>query len=52
MVDVELNKEDYRALLNWYELAFGTNNKANMEDISTFHKITVMCKAQIEYDED
>ena len=48
-VEIELNIEDYRSIISWYELAFGKDHvKQKSSDLSAFKKITVMCEAKIE----
>lgn len=49
MVDVELDGDDYKIILSWYELAFaGKDVKHNQQkDTDTLHKLGVMCRAYI-----
>ena len=45
-VEVELTLNDYRNILNWFELAFAKNKKQNENDTNTFKKIlagTIFC---------
>ena len=49
MVEVELNAEDYKVILSWYELAFANNHDTQKEvDFEAMHKLMIMCKAVID----
>ncbi len=49
MVEVELNADDYKAILSWYEMAFGNNVEKQKDiDIEVMHKLMTMCKSIIE----
>ena len=49
MVEVELNAEDYKVILSWYELAFANNHDKQKEvDLEAMHKLMIMCKALID----
>ena len=40
MVEVELNADDYKAILSWYEMAFGNNVEKQKDiDIEVMHKL-------------
>ena len=49
-VEVELTIEDYRNLMNWYELSFAKKNPRDIDnkDHQTFRKLSVMAQAKIE----
>jgi hypothetical protein len=48
-VEVELNLDDYKSIITWYELAFGKSQSKQKEaDKSAFKKLTVMCMAKME----
>jgi len=49
MVEVELNADDYKVILSWYELAFAHKHENQKEvDLETMHKLMIMCKSVIE----
>lgn len=49
MVEVELNADDYKVILSWYELAFANKHDNQKEiDLETMHKLMIMCKCVIE----
>ena len=47
-VEVELNLDDYKSIITWYELAFGKNKRQTPPDDVAFKKLTVMCMAKME----
>ena len=47
-VEVELNLDDYKSIITWYELAFGKNKRQTPPDDIAFKKLTVMCMAKME----
>jgi|TARA_R110000824_G_scaffold10308_1_gene45663 hypothetical protein len=51
-IELELNIDDYRNIVNWYELAFAKNKKQNESDTKTFKKVSVMAIAKMEEIED
>ena len=49
MVEVELNADDYKAILSWYEIAFAKDNVKQKDiDLEVMHKLMIMCKSIIE----
>mgnify|MGYP001588701466 CR=1 FL=1 len=48
-MEIELDEDDYKSILTWYELAFaGKDVKSHKQkDIDTLNKIGVMCKAYL-----
>jgi len=49
MVEVELNADDYKAILAWYEMAFANKIEKQKEvDLEVMHKLMIMCKSVIE----
>ena len=49
MVEVELEADDYKAILSWYEIAFAKYpDKQKEVDLEAMHKLMIMCKAVIE----
>tara|TARA_R110002020_G_scaffold113233_2_gene260174 strand:- start:7298 stop:7474 length:177 start_codon:yes stop_codon:yes gene_type:complete len=47
-VEIELNIEDYKNIITWYELAFGKTKRQKAYDDVTFKKLTVMCMAKMD----
>ncbi len=47
-IELELSLDDYRNIINWYELSFAKNKKQNDTDVKTFKKISVMAMAKME----
>ena len=44
MVEVELDGDDYKAILSWYEIAFASDpNKQKEIDLEVMHKLMCMC---------
>ena len=49
MVDVELNENDYKIVMSWYEIAFADKgDKVRDSDLEVMHKLMIMCKAFID----
>lgn len=49
MVEVDLDADDYKAILSWYEIAFASDpNKQKEIDLEVMHKLMCMCKAIID----
>ena len=48
-MEIELDEDDYKSILTWYELAFaGKDVKSHKQkDIDTLNKIGIMCKAYL-----
>ena len=51
-IELELSLDDYRNIINWYELSFAKSKQQNQEDVKTFKKISVMAMAKAEEIED
>ena len=47
LVDVELEPEDYKTIMGWYEICFPGKERINDTDIHVLHKLMVMCTAVI-----
>ena len=47
-VEVELTLNDYRNIMNWFELSFAKNKKQTESDNNTFKKLSVMCIVKME----
>ena len=46
MVEVELNADDYKVILSWYEIAFAKKKtKIKDVDMTVMHKLMIMCKS-------
>jgi len=49
MVEVELNADDYKAILSWYEIAFAKDNVKQKDiDMEVMHKLMIMCKSVLD----
>lgn len=48
MVEVELNAEDYKVLMGWYEIAFASKEKIADRDRELMSKLCIMAKSYIE----
>ena len=47
-IEVGLTVEDYRNILNWFELAFAKQSSQNKSDMETFKKVSVMCLVKMD----
>lgn len=47
-INLELTVDDYKNIINWFEIAFAKNSSQKPTDDSTFKKVTVMCMAKLE----
>ena len=48
MTDVELQAEDFKNILNWYERAFAKQNNPTQKERNTFIKLSAMAIAKTE----
>ena len=47
-INLELTVDDYKNIINWFEIAFAKNSSLMPTDDTTFKKVTVMCMAKLE----
>ena len=47
-INLELTVDDYKNIINWFEIAFAKNSAQKPTDDTTFKKVTVMCMAKLE----
>ena len=47
MVEVELDEDDYKVIIGWYELCFAGKESMKDKDVEVLHKLMIMCKAAI-----
>tara|TARA_R100000781_G_C4041212_1_gene114034 strand:- start:335 stop:514 length:180 start_codon:yes stop_codon:yes gene_type:complete len=47
-INLELTLDDYKNIINWFEIAFAKNSSQKPTDDSTFKKVTVMCMTKLE----
>jgi hypothetical protein len=47
-VEIELTLQDYKTILNWYELAFAKSESQKFADEKTFKKLSVMCLQKLD----
>tara|TARA_R110002020_G_scaffold2261_5_gene10578 strand:- start:1639 stop:1818 length:180 start_codon:yes stop_codon:yes gene_type:complete len=47
-INLELTVDDYKNIINWFEIAFAKNSSQKLTDDTTFKKVTVMCMAKLE----
>lgn len=47
MVDVELDEDDYKQIMAWYEMAFAGKERIKDRDLEVMHKLMIMAKAFI-----
>lgn len=48
MVDVDLDEDDYRVIISWYEIAFAhKEDKIKEKDLELMHKLMIMAKAMV-----
>ena len=47
-IELELSLDDYRNIINWYEISFAKSKQQNQEYVKTFKKISVMAMAKAE----
>jgi|TARA_R110002012_G_scaffold96647_2_gene232879 hypothetical protein len=47
-INLELTVDDYKNIINWFEIAFAKNSSQKPTDDTTFKKVTVMCMAKLE----
>ncbi len=48
MTDVELQAEDFKNILNWYERAFAKQNNPTQKERNTFIKLSAMAISKTE----
>ena len=47
-INLELTVDDYKNIINWFEIAFAKNSSQKPTVDTTFKKVTVMCMAKLE----
>ena len=48
MVDVDLDEDDYKVIMGWYEMCFAGKDSIKERDVEVLHKLMIMCKAILE----
>ena len=48
MVEVDLDDEDYKVIISWYEMCFVGKDSIKERDVEVLHKLMIMCKALIQ----
>ncbi len=48
MVEVDLDDEDYKVIISWYEMCFAGKDSIKERDVEVLHKLMIMCKALIQ----
>ena len=48
MVEVDLDDEDYKVIISWYEMCFAGKDSIKERDVEVLQKLMIMCKALIQ----